>query len=115
MKKELAQEELNSVSIEFDLMYQKYEGILKEKKILESKGKEYTNMNKHNTSVDKENENSDEWEDFDNISDKDSDVDFEEIKRIRSKKQNRLIKIEKELISLQVSEHRSLVRTVVKG
>ena len=74
------------------------------RKFLESKEKEYT---------DKNNENN--VKDFDNISDKDSEVDLKETKKIRSIKQNRLIKIEKELISLQVSEHRSLVRTVVEG
>ena len=74
------------------------------RKFLESKEKEYT---------DKNNENN--VKDFDNISDKDSKVDLKKTKKIRSIKQNRLIKIEKELISLQVTEHRSLVRTVVKG
>ena len=74
------------------------------RKFLESKGKEYTDMNNENN-----------VKDFDNISDKDSEVDLKETKKIRSIKQNRLIKIEKELISLQVTEHRSLVRTVVKG
>ena len=68
------------------------------RKFLESKEKEYT---------DKNNENN--VKDFDNISDKDSEVDLKETKKIRSIKQNRLIKIEKELISPQVTEHRSLV------
>ena len=62
------------------------------RKFLESKGKEYTDMNNENN-----------VKDFDNISDKDSEVDLKETKKIRSIKQNRLIKIEKELISPQVT------------